>query len=328
MDIFLVVYTAIAAAFLGSTSVVVNHLVELVLSLFVTTLVVDEFRSVYILDREISSNGYCSRRQAGFSRFPAEGVHFIYLLGPVVAIKSLIQSTSSFSGVQHKYTIYSFRNVSSQYIEKITAGDPTENFVKWIGKNGNRTSHMRIKAPAVPFAWQQNIMGKIIAAFKEKRHVSVLLSGAPGIGKSRLAELLATELRRNSSVEPTIVKNYDPSDSFVSFDSVIGNPIVSEPLIVVLDEYDAIIQAAEAKPLVEMVQQPQLRVHSSRTVMLGVLDLIALVDHVIVIATMNAAISSVDAAYTRPGRFDHHFTITADSVMALSSSPSSSKKDD
>lgn len=85
---------------------------------------------------------------------------------------------------------------------------------------------------------QQTIVDSIYLNFLKKKHLVVNIYGEPGVGKSMIGFILSQKLECNycDSWNPT-----DPNDNLDNIYNEI-NPDSSKPLILVLEEFDIIIQ--------------------------------------------------------------------------------------
>lgn len=299
-------YAAIVSSALGAAIPVAAQLFEVVGTFFVTTTVVTDPRDVRVLDRDISERGYSTRRLAGAGRFPAEGIHIAWSFGLALAVKKARISTMIHDSSTYMYTVYTFGRRATRRLEQITAGNPSEirvNLITYIGSGGNYANHGgMIKAPGEPWAWQATVIDMIMAEFAKTTTVSVLVTGRPGVGKSSLAEVLSVKFA-SQACQASIIKHYDPTQTYPDVFSVVQEPTFDKPTILLIDEYDSIVVRAEKE--------------NKRSEMLGALDILARISHVVVLATTNAEIASIDERYTRRGRFNLHLAVEDDEVKVL-----------
>jgi hypothetical protein len=303
-DVSAAIYAALLTSALGATVPVITEVLGLVASLFISTMVVTDDHAIDILDREIGEHGYCSQRLLTSGRFPAAGIHFVRTFGWSIAVKRVVDPGSDHWPTYYNYAVYMFRFGGTRRLETLITGYSSETTVHLLSyvSNEYRISAGVLKTPKTPFPWQSSVIGMIIDQFGKLFTASVLISGKSGIGKSRMSEVLAMEFKKQGG-EPRLIKHYNPTKSSPNVFELVKNPTIFKPCIVLIDEYDSFVKQAEKE--------------AERAVMLGALDNLALINNVIVIATTNADISTIDAAYTRRGRFDIHVAVDDDLAVKV-----------
>jgi hypothetical protein len=308
MDAPTLLQTILIATLVGSSASLFHTIASILVACFCTVVCVDDRRRVAVFDHLLGHIGLCSRRRVGPNDPPADGLHFAFLSGPVFAVRATTPGGFR-SEAEVGYVLYVVGGAARRKLESLISGDSSEIMTRWVYSPAPwRTSVTTVRQRAPPAAWpgQAPIIARICDAYAQGQRSSALIVGPPGRGKSRLAELVAVELRARYTVEPVVVKNFDPTARGQLLDDILACPTQGEPVIVVLDEYDAVIAHAEGK-LDGDAEGSSLA--KNRSSMLSCLDRLGVMAHVIVIATTNVSEENLETAYVRRGRLDLHFVL-------------------
>jgi hypothetical protein len=292
--------TVLVASIMSVMPAILAVLATFLVSLMFHVTLVSDTRKVAMLDNLLGRSGYCSIRQSKAGSPPGDGIHAIS--------KMVLSRTTTSSGNGNKSTAYTIYSLSSP--NALLNGNPNDILTRWVYAPAPwRTSitDMYQAAPIAPRAWQKKVIKDVFNAYTANNRASILMTGTPGSGKSRVAELIAVELKTKLSVEPIVIKNFDLTAKGCTIDDVIQFPTYNEPAIVVLDELDAFIKHAEAR---SDGAGEGSSIAKNRSSLLSCLDRLNLSEFVILIASSNQIDIRVEhPAYTRTGRFDIHAEI-------------------
>ena len=313
MDVLSVIQMAIVAAIVGSSTTFIHIMMQIIAVVLAYVLHVNEEHKVTAIDYELGKHGICSCRIAGPNNLPSNGIHFIYLSGPIIAIRSTMARGNHGENVT-SYMLYILGAAAFKKIDKLINGDSQnitlcyiDSMVPWnVQKTTTRVSAIE----GNPYDWQTPIINDINTDYRTKKRASIVMSGPPGCGKSMLAEFLAVEMRKLFNVDPIVIKNFNPMTKGVSLNIVLGYPTEDNPVIIVIDEFDRIVDFAETK---RDEKTDSSAIASNRQTLLGCLDRLNRTSFVVTIATTNKPLESFNtdekSAYIRTGRIDHHYTV-------------------
>lgn len=130
-------------------------------------------------------------------------------------------------------------------------------------------------------------MAHIIARYAAKERCIVIISGPSGVGKSTLGRILAEALR-TPDCDPLLWPD-------MTFDVVIRNSpqnyTVEEPLVMVCNEFDEILgeEDEDGRTL-------------SKSEVCNAMDMIADLEHVLLVITTNREITDIPFVFRRGGR--------------------------
>jgi len=131
------------------------------------------------------------------------------------------------------------------------------------------------------------------------------VTGEQGIGKTALSDLFACALKAIGA-DPIVVKSFDPTAGMLTIDPIIEIPTSQSPVILLIDEYPNVIKASEETNKDNKKQG----LTNSRGSWLSLMDRLAEMPYLIVIATGNVKLAELDPAYVREGRFHIRKDIT------------------
>lgn len=293
---------------LGAATPFIAVLARTLLGAIATVIVVREQAQVSSLDRILAEMGWCTARTLSPGRPPAEGCHFLFLRGPVVALRT--RATSARGDERSAYELYTFGAAAAQAVSARLSGDPRDITLRYVYAPAPwRTCTVTTRAAPPPRAhpWQDQVIRQIESAFATNGRASALVCGAPGLGKSTLGELLADALQSRSRLAAEVVKNLDLTARGLLLEDVYDTPVPNSPVILVLDEFDAAVEYAERA---ERGDGEAAALAETPTVLLTLLDRLGRTPHLIVLATSNRPLSEMTtgrfARYTRAGRLDLH----------------------
>jgi hypothetical protein len=310
----------------------------LLAGLLCRVLVVDAARRVTLVDRALRGPlAWRSARKADVGGGPADGVHLALAdafapagappaekgpgvggalaalrRGLVVAVRASA-APSPHAAAQPAYRLFVLGGAAAEAaVLAALNGDAQAVRVRVVETpSPYRSSTTDVFEPAIaaPLPWQQALADLLVGVFLERQHASVLIYGAPGVGKSRMAEVLAKALKaRVREMEPIVVRGFDLTARGATVGDMTGDFSQDAPAIVGLDEFDGAVAHAlrGGDPAGECSSLAK-----SRPKLLGTLDWLGAARHLVVIATMNRAPGELgDPAFTRAGRFDLHIEVT------------------
>jgi hypothetical protein len=241
-------------------------------------------------------------------------------------------SSSGYVYISNKY-LTDYKLLEEKIVE-ITKYNTNKTYSKIYNSSANGYNNAFIHANHVcwnktPTALQNVIIDKIINTLSKntKNNCVVLLSGSVGAGKSMLCRLLA------GTINASLYDEYNLCETAAySFDGVINyliKPTKAEPVVIVLEEVDCIIDNVHNN-LVVLNQNYHIPV-KNKTDWNNFLDRIdyGQYPNVVLIMTTNKPrqwFDDLDPAYMREGRV--HLHIDIDSVAAeLAATADTSNKD-
>ena len=150
-----------------------------------------------------------------------------------------------------------------------------------------------------PLGLQIPIVEQILQVFSQKGRATIFLHGVSGAGKSSVGYLVA------KSLQASFCHTFQPTDPGDSFSSLVQDTHCEEPLVVVLEEVDTIVQAIHRKSIVPNAKVPtSVKDKASWSTLL---DDMIFYKNVVLIMTSNQSKDSLDAldpSYLRQGRID------------------------
>ena len=187
--------------------------------------------------------------------------------------------------------------------------------------------------PWKPLRWQKQVLQETMKHWGSSGRVSVLLSGAMGIGKSRLADFISLELRKRHGVAGTVIKGFNACIKGQALEDCLETlPTREETCILLLDEFDDWVRMAERLDQ-NLCPLDNAAVHESRegnafadtpSSLLALLDRLQTIENCFIIATTNLDLSHFTkdprtGRYIRKGRFD--LFVQASKVIDSSNKP-------
>lgn len=311
MDLFGIITTALL---LGLVPKFLEAVLWLIVRLTTHVVVINELTQVSNMDRLLAGIGWCSpSRLVGPTCLPADGAHLLFMRGPAIAIRET--SIQGRGDVTRKYTIYATGS-ASRAIQANLTGDPRDVTCRYVYAPAPwRTSTVTVQCTPPPssYKWQKRAVNLLLSRYKSANYVTALVSGGAGVGKSTLGELLSVAIKTSLNVAPEVVKNMDLTAKGLLLEDAFDTPTQLTPVILMLDEFNATIDAAEKcdKPN----QREGASLAETPTSLLTLLDRVGRTRHLIVIATTNTPLEQMQEGiyqrYTRKGRLDYHIQIDA-----------------
>jgi SpoVK/Ycf46/Vps4 family AAA+-type ATPase len=155
---------------------------------------------------------------------------------------------------------------------------------------------------------------------KKSKNVTVMLSGAPGLGKSTVAFLITQKVKSEFGVDPYLIKGFNVNCEQMQYHPVIGHydPKNSTPIVLLLDEFDIAMKNAEDGSNTEAGNEgqrtrPSLAISANKTNLNQFLDAMNDESFLIVVVTTNKTVQEMQQTYpvySRKGRFDMLFQMT------------------
>ncbi len=231
---------------LGGLAAALLSLLKVIVHVVFHVLCVEEQAQVSALDRLLADTGYCSSRLVGFNRMPGNGFHFFVLQGPIFALRS---SKESSRGDTHtRYVLYVLGRGAMDAVLRHLVGNPRDISVRYVyAPAAWRTSSVstRSEPPATAYTWQEAATAAVLGRFERHGRATLLVCGAPGTGKSTLGELIAVALHEKLLINAEVVKNFDLTLRGMLLEDAFSTPSATVPVILNLDEFDAMIEHAE-----------------------------------------------------------------------------------
>jgi hypothetical protein len=304
-----IISLVLVSLLVGLVPQVLGAIIAVLVRLLAHVIVVGQYSQVSNMDRLLADIGWCSARTLNPGRTPADGIHFLFMRGPAIAVRS--SNASERGGVSRVYTIYA-TGPAAEAIRGRLVGNPRDiDCVYVYSPSAWRTSATMVKQspPASAYHWQKNAVKELMGRYRCSSRVTTLVCGGPGVGKSSLGELLAVEMKTTLKVSPEVVKNMDLTAKGQLLDDAFGTPTELTPVILMLDEFDATVDSAESRGD-QNKQREGASLAETPTALLTLLDRLGNTRHLIVIATSNKPLSEMEAGtyarYTRKGRLDCH----------------------
>lgn len=322
--------TIMVAMMAGMTNTIIGILwtvLQSTIYLIVNVSIIDDFTQLKSLDRYLALHGICLVRNYDYTRMPESGYHFaiswkwIIPNGILIAYKSCDRRTVYWIGPgMHDLRIKIIGNPNLVYERYITMLSPTDPSIMV----------RRINAPDSPNQWQSKIVDLIISDYNKNQRGSWIVCGPPGCGKTTLGLIVAKRLI-GPGVCPTLVTGVDFETPGLSIKSAYYKPIPTEPVILMLNEFDCSIRHAERAPSQDSTgARETICIAHTPTIMLNTLDYIMSTPHLIVIATTNMKqsdlVTGIYQRYTRAGRFDNHYQVSSNDITGGPSKPAAAGK--
>jgi hypothetical protein len=227
---------------------------------------------------------------------PGPGYHILWVDGlPVLAL--FYYSASSPNCTYPNYELTSLQSLHK--LPRILFGNDILEIVFEPVSNDWMLQFPLIRSRARPldtdsgetYVWKKETIEEIIQLYKDSpnRHVSILVYGKSGVGKTRLGLDIAWELQRRDECTPTLVTGFNPMISGMRF-SLLEGHVASGPMapdVITIDEYDKIVEHA-CKPEAERRGTPgQMCYANDKTTLAQCRDTLDIRDNSIIIYTMN-----------------------------------------
>ncbi len=271
------------------------------------TAVIEHYTWIQNMDHYMSINGWCSSYTFSHIRQPGHGYHMGWCNGGLfIAMKERVNLTN----ITNEYWyIYALRSATIDALRARIFGDPNMIKVQYINRV-DQWSKVRGSGLVVAFAkprpWQSAAIIPIIEHYDKHKQCTVLICGKPGVGKTTLGRIIASEMRRILKTDATLIQGVDFRSKGIGLDDLIYNLSDSHPSILVVDEFDEAIEHAESK---ETLRTESRAIADTASGLLSTLDRISETTNLIVIATTNKPLdvfldpNGCYARYIRDGRF-------------------------
>lgn len=312
--------TIFVSLLIGIASSLLSKVLIALLHLVCHCVRITEQAQVSTLDRLLAETGWCSARFLGPGRLPADGIHFAFLRGPVFVVRcteSLSRGGSSIS-----YSAYAVGRATVDALQAKLTGNARDVILRYVYAPApwrTSTVSQRCAPPSKAHKWQSEIVRAVVKRYLTATHASVLVCGAPGLGKSTLGELIAAELMARTRMVPEVVKNLDLTARGLLLEDAYDSPTPTSPVILMLDEFDATVAHAERDQSGDGAREGTA-LADTPTSLLAVLDRLNRQSHLIVIATSNMGLDPLRKKYpryVRDGRFDLRFPARSDQMGAF-----------
>ena len=281
--------------------------VKFLIQAVVFKVTVNEESAISILDRRIAETGWCSSRRLGPGRLPADGNHFLFLRGLVIAVRTSVEMPRE--GIKEYYTLFILGRAGVDATDRLLSGDPRDIVLRYVcTPTPWRVSVTTVRAapPSVSYGWQKKAVKQLLREFKKNGRICAIVTGAAGAGKSTLGELLAVAFKETFAREAIVVKNLDLTAKGLVLDSAFPTPTINSPVITMFDEFDSVLEYAERVEKTGSREGTSLA--ENPITLLSLLDRLNRMPHLVVIATTNLSLEKMKSGsfnrYTRPGRFD------------------------
>jgi hypothetical protein len=308
--ILVTMLASLASRLIGAIWVIVDLLVHIVIN--VST--VSNWTQICTIDIILAKRGCCLVRYLDYSNIPDTGIHFlitrkwIFPTGFLMAIKSETVYTLYWCGSGIKDLRYEILGDPNQIFERI---------VNVMNPSG-RVTIRRILPPGKPMSWQKTIIDQLLSDYHKSNSARIIISGPPGCGKTTIGSLIANCIKSGYN-EPVLVSNMNFQIRDLDLSNAFNKPTVSEPIILMLNEFDGAIKYAERQD--NKTSGSVNCLADSPGVLLNVIDQLSTTPYLIVIATTNLPITEITSGiygrYTRPGRFDYHFEVHDQDVVRM-----------
>jgi hypothetical protein len=305
------VWSIVILSISQQASTALTHVFVLIMFIFATKRSVDSTLQIQTLDQELISHGYCSNIS---NRDPGVGVHFRFCpYGILICIKNK-RETEYISA--YSYNIYIIGPKSlvmwyDDFIERTSDGDIEVCYCTQAALYRSNFTKMREIPLGNTRKWQGPVVDTMIKDFRAHKRASCIITGDTGIGKTSIGSLISSQLKEHGlSKKPTVFFMDCTAKGFDIFSYIA--PTRDTVCILMLDEYDLIVAHAEGQKDGESEGQSMAK---SRSAWLGTMDRFAKTRYVIVVATTNVPIESIDSRYVRDGRFDNKFTATCNTLQ-------------
>lgn len=286
----------------ASSGLLVGYIVsvfDVLLSFVCYRCSVSSSNQVRILD-QFFGKGYVQTTKAMGKRAPSDGLCFVW--------PGIIGVKKTTVGDRSKHTTYDLIIFGFRYYTQMMA---------LLQGNSNSIQLMQFDQPlpwrgdynlvqyvmnVAALGWQKSALRTVLSGYHTTQRMSIMIHGKPGTGKTELAFMIAQELKRDDPSVTPYVHIFNPTDRGLTASDVLGNPTADEPIILLINEWDAVIKHAESGT---EAKGEGMSIAHNKTTLLNFLDRCVRAKHVIVVASMNSEPGTFDQAYFRRPRFDH-----------------------
>ena len=167
---------------------------------------------------------------------------------------------------------------------------------------------------------QQTIIDYVIDTYSNSntKNVTILITGASGVGKSTIAIGIAQMMKRRLAVDPYLVKGFNINCEEIQYHPIINHysPKHGSPIILLLDEFEVALKNANS----DKDDNKAHAISANKTNLNNFLDAINDEQFLITVATTNMDIDEINnqyGVYCRKGRFNKHFTIISHDIVNI-----------
>ncbi len=291
----------VLALLIGVAGRVLNTILSIVIWIFCHVQRINDRHAVAHISSLLSKHGFCSARSYP-SGVPSDGMH-VLRRGKSIVVARLQSAESSRGSTTKWYTLYIIGFIGC--VEEKNAGTITVRYMDCPAAWRTITSSIQVRPPTAR-KWQRHAADILSKEFTKRGTASMIISGAPGIGKSTMGIVLAASLKRRG-LTPAVVQGLDLLAKGLSIDDATDPlPTKNEPLIIMLDEFDTAIEHALSS---KKGDAEAITMAESKGRLVALLDRLSSTIGVIVIATTNVPISEMredpkKAPFLRKGRFN------------------------
>lgn len=272
---------------------------------------------------DLASKG---RTIAGVVPEPMDGIYAMY---HTTTVGNYLLAKKELVGDDKKvqYTIDMMGDWYKTKIDAIINGDA--NRIRVVNCSiiaGNINVRLLNKPPlASAHPCQQTIIDYILNTYQQSsaKNVTILVSGTPGLGKSTIGFLVAQQMKDKFGIDPYLIKGFNVNSEEMQYHPIIGhyNPQSSEPIVLLLDEFDIAMSNAENPHHTSNSQHNSFNaISANKTNLNAFLDAINDESYLITVATTNMTLAEINekyGVYCRSGRFHMHFEMTDKNITNI-----------
>lgn len=327
MELIDTILTVMMASAINTIIAAIMAIISSSIHLLINVSVVNYFSQIKLLDQYLAIHGICLIKNYDHVETPEPGYHFLISRKWIFPTGFLIAHKQVGSG---GYKIY-WLGSSMRELRISIIGDPNlvyERTITLLDPKNPQVQIRRTLAPDVANSWQTKIVDLIMNDYNKRQHSTWIVCGPPGCGKTTLGLLVAKRLT-GPGTEPVLVTGVDFETPGLSLGIAYYTPIVTSPVILMLNEFDNAIRHAERKDDKTSACATTCIANTPATI-LNTLDYIASTRYLILIATTNMKqsdlVTGIYKRYTRAGRFDNHYQVNSCGTSSARRAPPCRKK--